>query len=74
VKKVGIIGCGAIGSLIAEAVEKRIVECDELVLFDRSADRAEKLKASLHVPAGVVGSVDEMIALKPAVVVEAASQ
>lgn len=73
-KRVGIIGCGAIGSLIAEAVEKRIVRCGELLLFDRSVDRAERLKASLHVPTRVVASVDEMIVLRPAVIVEAASQ
>jgi len=74
VKKVGIIGCGAIGSLIAEAVEERIVECDELILFDCNAERAERLQESLRTASIVVANVDEMLELRPAVIVEAASQ
>lgn len=73
-KKVGIIGCGAIGSLIAEAVDKGIVDCDELILYDRSTERAEHLKQSLHTAITVVSNVDEMLKLDPKVVVEAASQ
>lgn len=73
-RKVGIIGCGAIGTVIARAIERRIIECDELVLYDRNIEKAEKLKRSLHVPVTAVKSLDEMIRLKPAVMVEAASQ
>ena len=47
-KKVGIIGCGAIATLIAEAVERKLVVCDELVLYDQDEKKAEKLKSSLH--------------------------
>jgi len=74
VKKVGIIGCGAIGTLIAEAAGIGLVECDELVLYDYNTEKAEKLRKSLHFPVRVVKSVGEMIKLKPAVIVEAASQ
>ena len=74
VKTIGLIGCGAIGTLIAEAAEKRIVECDGLILFDIDAARTENLKGRLHLPVTVVKSVDEMIKLKPTVIVEAASQ
>jgi len=35
--KVGIIGCGAIGTLIAEAAERGLVICDELILYDFDA-------------------------------------
>jgi len=73
-KKVGIIGCGAIGTIISGAVEKGLVECDELILYDRNTERAEKIKSSLHVPIIVVKSLEEMIELKPTVIVEAASQ
>jgi aspartate dehydrogenase len=73
VKKVGIIGCGAIGALIAEAVEKRIVECDGLILYDCDSNRSEAFRNSLDVPVTVVQSFDEMIGLKPVVIVEAAS-
>jgi aspartate dehydrogenase len=74
VRKVGIIGCGAIGTIVSGAVEKGLVKCGELILYDCNIERAEKLRSSLHVPVTVVKSLDEMIRLKPAVIVEAASQ
>lgn len=73
-RKVGIIGCGAIGTIVSGAVEKGLVKCGELILYDRNIERAEKLRSSLHVPITVVKSLDEMIKLEPAVIVEAASQ
>jgi aspartate dehydrogenase len=73
-RKVGIIGCGAIATLIAQAVEQKIVKCDKLILYDYKSEKAEALKASLRFPATVVASVDEMLRLQPAVIVEAASQ
>ncbi|MBM4400852.1 MAG: aspartate dehydrogenase [Crenarchaeota archaeon] len=73
-RKVGIIGCGAIGTLIAEAVERKLVAYDELILYDQDAKKAEKLKSSLRFPVTVVASLDEMLRLKPKVIVEAASQ
>jgi aspartate dehydrogenase len=73
-KKVGLIGCGAIGTLIAEAAERKLVVCDELVLYDYVGEKAEKLKNSIRFPVTVVSSMDKMLRLKPRVVVEAASQ
>jgi len=73
-KTVGIIGCGAIGTVIAEAVDKGIVSCDGLVLYDCDVKKAEKLQKRLRVPSKIVKNVNEMVALKPAVIVEAASQ
>lgn len=73
-RKVGIIGCGAIGSLIAEAVEKGIVDCDELILYDSDMKKAERLQESLSIASAVVANLDEMLRLHPAVIVEAASQ
>jgi aspartate dehydrogenase len=73
-KRVGVIGCGAIGGIIAEAFERRILSCDELVLYDYELERAETLKSQLHVPVRVVLSLDEMLKFKPKVIVEAASQ
>ena len=72
--KVGIIGCGAIGTLIAEAVERRIVICDELILYDFDAKKSEMLKKSLNFPVTAVASLNEMLKLEPKVIVEAASQ
>jgi aspartate dehydrogenase len=73
-KRVGIIGCGAIGSLIAEAAEKGIVDVDELILFDHDLEKAERLQQSLNVATRVVPNLDEMLRSHPAVIVEAASQ
>jgi aspartate dehydrogenase len=73
-KTVGLIGCGAIGTIIAEAFERNLITCDELILYDYEEQKAEKLKKLLHFPARVVSSVDEMIKCKPKVIVEAASQ
>lgn len=72
--KVGLIGCGAIGTVLAEAIERKIVVCDELVVYDVDASKAEKLKTALNFQVTIVDSVDAMIALKPKVIVEAASQ
>ncbi|HLN90133.1 MAG TPA: aspartate dehydrogenase [Candidatus Binatia bacterium] len=73
-KKVGLIGCGAIGTVLAEAIERKLVVCDELVVFDVDLAKAQTLKAALDFPVKIVASVDELLATKPRVVVEAASQ
>ncbi len=73
-KSVGLIGCGAIGTLIAEAAAKRLVMCDELLLLDYDLEKAEKLKSLLNFPATVVLNLEEMLRLRPTVIVEAASQ
>jgi aspartate dehydrogenase len=69
-----VIGCGAIGSLIADACEKGLVACDELVLFDSNVRVAERLMASLSFPTCIVASLDKLLEAEPSVVVEAASQ
>jgi aspartate dehydrogenase len=75
-KKVGLIGCGAIGTVLAEVIARKIVVCDELVVFDIDATKAEKLKEALKLkfPVKIVSNVDELLASNPIIVVEAASQ
>jgi aspartate dehydrogenase len=73
-KSVGLIGCGAIGTVLAEAIERKLVVCDELVVFDIDAAQAQKLKDKLKFPVKIVAGVDELLAAKPKVVVEAAGQ
>lgn len=73
-KVVGIIGCGAIGTVIAKAVDNKIVDCDGVVLYDVVDEKAEKLGKSLSIETVIVRSVDEMIRLNPKVIIEAASQ
>ena len=73
-KRVGLIGCGAIGTVLAEAIERKLVVCDELVIFDMDTAKAEKLKDALKFPVKIMANVDELLASKPSIVVEAASQ
>ncbi|MGA2680859.1 MAG: aspartate dehydrogenase [Candidatus Bathyarchaeia archaeon] len=73
-KRVGLIGCGAIGTVLAEAIERKLVVCDELVVYDVDDSRAQMLKGALKFPVVIAKSVDELLSLKPKVVVEAASQ
>ena len=73
-KRVGLIGCGAIGTVLAEAIERKIVVCDELVIFDMDAAKAEKLKEALEFPVKIASNVEELLLSKPSIVVEAASQ
>ena len=71
---VGLIGCGAIGTFIAQAIEQKIVKCSKLILYDYHKEKAELLKKSLQFPVIVAANVDEMLELQPKVIVEAASQ
>ena len=73
-KRVGLIGCGAIGTVIAKAIEQKTVVCRSLVVYDFDPSKAQKLKAELDFPVEIVDSIDELIAAKPMVIVEAASQ
>lgn len=73
-KKVGLIGCGAIGTVLAEAIECKIVASNELVLFDIDVNQAIKLKNQLKFPVKIVATIDELLEAKPKVIVEAAGQ
>ncbi len=72
--KVGLIGCGAIGTVLAEAIERKLVVCDELVVYDFDSSKAQKLKNTIKFPVTIVENFDALLALKPKVIVEAASQ
>lgn len=74
IKKVGLIGCGAIGTLIAQSIEKKIVQCDKLILFDSIKEKALELKKSINFPTIIVENLNQMLNLKPTIIVEAASQ
>ena len=73
-KRVGMIGAGAIGTLIADACEKRLLPCQELVVYDFDRAATERLKAGTTFPVIVAESFEDLLAFKPAVIVEAASQ
>ncbi|XES76130.1 MAG: aspartate dehydrogenase domain-containing protein [Candidatus Bathyarchaeia archaeon] len=73
-KTVGLIGCGAIGTVLAEAIQRRLVVCDELLVFDVDKAKAQQLKRVLNFPVAIVDSFEALLDRKPTVIVEAASQ
>ncbi len=73
-KRVGIIGAGAIAKLIVDACANGLVICDELIVYDFDPSAAEKLRAGTSFPLMLTASFEELIAKKPAVIIEAASQ
>ncbi|MDR1992830.1 MAG: DUF108 domain-containing protein [Nitrososphaerota archaeon] len=74
VKTVGLIGAGAIGTVLAEAIEQKLVNCDELVVFDIETTKVEKLRALVKFPIKTASNIDELLATNPIVIVEAAGQ
>jgi aspartate dehydrogenase len=73
-KRVGLIGAGAIGTVLAEAIQRSLITCDELVIYDVDLQRAQNLKNKLQFPTKIVDNIDALIAQKPKVIIEAASQ
>ncbi len=67
--KIGIIGCGAIGSFIAKVMDGRVV-----ALFDVVRDKAVRLAEELKFKPKVAKSFEEFVSLEMDLVVEAASQ
>ncbi len=73
-KTLTIVGCGKLGGIVADAVAKGILTEYELIgLYSRSHDKAEALAARMPQAPKVCGCIEELIALKPDYVVEAAS-
>ncbi len=68
--KIGMIGCGAIGTDVAKAADK-MDEIEKIFLFDIEKDKSEKLNKDIK--KGEIQSVDEFLD-KVDVVFEAASQ
>ncbi|MEM1509376.1 MAG: aspartate dehydrogenase [Thermofilaceae archaeon] len=75
-KGLAIIGCGAIGGIIAKAVDDGLIEAELLYLFDVDCQKAERLVASLRRQKPRVASSVIEVAEDPRIdtVVEAASQ
>lgn len=72
-KQIILIGCGSLGTIIAEGIKGNLNEQYEIkAVCDARQDCAKKLAAHLQVP--VVMSLNEITAMKPDYVVEAASK
>jgi len=75
VKRVAIIGCGAIGSTLAKAIDDGIVKAKLVGIFDIVEEKARKLCEVLKSNKPLIArNLDELLKLKPDIIVEAASQ
>lgn len=73
-KTVGIIGCGAIGSELATAVDSRKVNAELVALFDVYQDAVNSLANKLKTKPVVVKTIEDLVSSNIDIVVEAASQ
>lgn len=74
--RTGLIGCGSIGNVIAEAIDKGRVGSVELVaVYDIVKEQADRLVAKLSKKPVIVANADELIKREDVqLVIEAASQ
>ena len=72
VTRVAIMGCGKLGTIIAEALrDNRVPDCRLAGVMGRGAERAARVAAECGCKA--CGSVGELLALKPDYLIEAAT-
>ncbi len=71
--RIGLIGCGTIGTSICMAIDEGSIEAELFAIYDRNMDDAEKLISTLERSAPVVMEPSEMIK-KIDLLVECASQ
>ena len=73
-KTLAIVGCGKLGSIVANAVANGILSEYELIgVYSRTCAKAESLAQRMPQAPTVCGSIDELLSMKPDFVVEAAS-
>lgn len=73
-RRVGLIGCGSIGGEIVKAIASGVVKAELVGLFDIYPERCRSLLESTGISARIVEGLEELLELKPDLVVEAASQ
>lgn len=72
--KVGLIGCGAIGSYVAKAIDDGLVEVKLITVFDKDVSKAEALVRTLkRVKPKVARSIRDVLEESLDLVIEAAS-
>jgi len=73
--RIGIVGCGAIGSVLFRAFDQNILKADEILLYDIVLDKCRKLaEKAVNVKPILCSDIDCFIKNKVELVVEAASQ
>lgn len=76
-KKLVIVGCGRLGSIVADAVIKGLLPAYDLVgVYSRTVSKAESIATRMQQhgkPCNVCATLDDLLALKPDYLAEAAS-
>src|SRR3972149_4101570 len=73
--KLGLIGCGAIGTSIAVAVDQgKITNCSLVALFDVDGRQVQKLLSKIRSRPQVARSFEEFVIIDSDLVAECASQ
>ncbi len=70
--KIGIVGCGAIGTEICKAIDTGLIKAELVAIYDRSTERCDELLKSLSGKPDI-STLDELIT-RADLVVECASQ
>ncbi len=77
-RRLGIIGCGAIGTTLVKALVEGVIDAELVALMDMYPERceglADRLKSSGKGSPVITSSLNELLRAGPEVVVEAASQ
>lgn len=73
-KKIGIIGCGTIGSELAKTIDKSKINATLICIFDEYLNTANKLANELKTKVIVSTTIDEFLSCDIDFVVESASQ
>lgn len=74
-RRIGLLGCGSIGSTIAEALQSdSSLKAELLCLYDRDSSKAERLKAEVNKNLVVATSFEDFLNLPFDLFVECASQ
>ena len=73
-RTLAIVGCGKLGNIVDEALNKGILKEYELIgVYSRNRDKSKALAERMQQAPTVCGSIEELLSLKPDFVVEAAS-
>ncbi len=70
--KIGVIGCGAIGTEICRAVDTKLINAELVGIYDKSGERCEKLLGTLNSKPQIL--IPGELIMKVDLVIECASQ
>ncbi len=73
-KRLGLLGCGAIGTTIARAIDSGIIEAELSHVYDSAPEASQRLAGSLRAPPAIAPNAHMLSSYNVDIIVEAASQ